>query len=92
MVNVQMRKIKRQHEQSLAIENDKFVVVADQIVGGARDDDSSLKEAHLQRSKMFLTTAINVCDERSYFDASRGSGFQLRLNVRAVKSKNCDVD
>jgi len=85
MVNIQMCKVKRQHEQRLAIEDYEFVVIADQVVGGARDNYSSFKETHLQGSKMLFSAAINVGDERSYFDASSRGGFKLRLNVRAIK-------
>jgi hypothetical protein len=92
MVNIQMRKIKGQHEQSLAIENDKFVVVTNQVVGGAGDGYPGLKETHLQGSKMFLTATINVRDERRYLNASRRGSFEFRLNVRAVKPKNGDLD
>lgn len=67
-------------------------MIANKIVSGARDDYSCLQEAHLQRSEMFLAATINVRDERSYFDAPRRCGFEFRLDVGAVKSKNCDID
>jgi len=40
---------------------------------------------------VFFSAAIHVGDERSYLDASGCGGFELRLNISAVKAKNCDV-
>ena len=67
-------------------------MIADQVVGGARDSYPGVQEAHLQCAKVFLAAAIHVSDERSYLDASCGGRFELRLNVGAVKSKNRDID
>ena len=70
----------------------QLIVIADQIVGGARDGDAGFEETHLQVSQVFCATPIDVSNQRGHFDSALGCGLQLDLYIGSVKAKNGDLD
>ena len=92
VVNIEMGEIEGEDVEDAAINNEKFIVVADQIVGGASDDDAVIEKASFELAQIIGSAAIDVSDERGNFHSARGGGVQSIFNVLAVGPKNSDVN
>ena len=91
MINIHMCKIKRKHVENPAIYQNKFVVVANQIVGTACDDDPCVEKPQFQLTKAIGSAPVDISDQRGDLHSSCGRGLQSIFNVLAVGAKNSNL-
>ena len=88
MINVHVSEIERKHEQSAPVDDDQFVVVADQIIGGPCHRNTRLQKACLKLAQLLLSTAVHISNQRRNLHAIRDGCLQSFFNITAVKAKN----
>ena len=71
---------------------EQLVVIAHEVLGGPRDGDALLEQAHLELAQALLAAVVGVRDERGHRHAALGRRLQRRLDVGAIESEDDDVD
>src|SRR6185295_9390812 len=87
-----MREVERQCVECATVDDQKLVVIAHKIVGGARNGNSGAKQAHLQFSEAFFAASIGIGNQGRYQDAAAHSRFQSCFQLGTVEPENDDVD
>src|SRR6266436_1620850 len=71
--DIEVREVKRKHHQNPPINNEIFVVITDQIVGGARNRNSVFQKSLLELAQVFLAPTVHVGDQcRDLYTVSDG--------------------
>ena len=84
-------KLKDKQKQFSPVDDQKLVVVTNQVVRGARHRNAGCEEAHLQFPQIPLTAAIGVRDQRVDKHPSRGGVGQSLFDFGTVEPKNGDL-
>ncbi len=90
VVDVQVGKVKGQQKQLAAVDDQKLVVVARQVVGGARHGDAGFQQPHFQLPQISFAPAIGVGDQGMHEHAAGGGVGQGLFDLRAVEAEDGD--
>ena len=65
-----MGEIEAENIEHLVVNDEHLAVIADEVVGSARDGDALGKQTHFEPAKVLLFALIRVGDERLHSDAA----------------------
>ncbi len=78
--------------ERLAIDQQHLVVIAQQVVVGARDRHAGVKQLQLEFAKPLLPAARCAGDERVHLDAARDGALERPLQLLEVEAENRNVN
>ncbi len=92
LLDVERREVESVDVQHAGVDDHHLAVIADKVVGGARDGDAPLEQLQFQAAEALVAAAVGVGRERSHVDPARHSGLQRAGKVGTIQAEDENID